>query len=215
MMNEIMRLPLGALASNCYVIPADGGKAVVIDPASSGEVEAVLDSNELELGGIIITHGHFDHFAGAAVLKAATGAPVYAPDLDAEMLLSADKSWARFMQGTEFAPVKADYVFSDGGIFSVCGVEFRVMAAPGHTAGSCLLFCESYRAIFSGDVIFRGSVGRTDGFSGSDRLMVQSLLKIRELSAERNYVVLCGHGEPTDLVTEQRSNPYLLLNDVF
>lgn len=214
-MNKIMRLPLGALASNCYIIPADGGKAVVVDPASSGEVEAVLDSNELELGGIVITHGHFDHFAGAAALKAATGAPVYAPDLDAEMLESADKSWAWFMQGTEFAPVKADYTFSDGETFSVCGVEFRVMAAPGHTAGSCLLFCERFGVIFSGDVIFRGSVGRTDGFSGSDRMMALSLEKIRKLPAQRNFTILCGHGEPTDLITEKRTNPYLSLNDGF
>lgn len=214
-MEKIIRMPLGALASNCYIIPADKGKAVVIDPASSGEVEAVLDSHELELGGIVITHGHFDHFAGAAALKAATGAPVYAPDLDAEMLLSADKSWAWFMQGTDFAPVKADYVFSDGENFSVCGVEFSVMAAPGHTAGSCLLFCERYGVIFSGDVIFRGSVGRTDGFSGSDKMMVLSLKKIGELSAGKNYEILCGHGEPTDLVTEKRTNPYLSLNDGF
>lgn len=214
-MEKIIRLPLGALASNCYIIPADNGKAVVIDPASSGEVEAVLDSNELELGGIIITHGHFDHFAGAAALKAATGAEVYAPDLDAEMLTSADKSWAWFMQGTDFAPVKADHVFTDGDTFSVSGVEFRVMAAPGHTAGSCLLFCDRYGVIFSGDVIFRGSVGRTDGFSGSDRMMVQSLKKISELPDTRNFEILCGHGDTTDLVTEQRTNPYLSLNDGF
>lgn len=206
-MNNIMRLPLGALASNCYIIPGDGNKAVVIDPASSGEVEAVLDSNEMELGGIVITHGHFDHFAGAAALKAATGVPVYAPDLDADMLQSEDKSWAWFMQGTEFSPVKADHLFSDEDVFSVCGVEFHVMAAPGHTAGSCLLFCEKFGAIFTGDVIFRGSIGRTDGFSGSDKLMADSLAKIRGLSG--NYALLCGHGEVTDLDTEKRSNPYL------
>lgn len=214
-MNKIIRMPLGALASNCYIIPADNGKAVAVDPASSGEVEAVLDSHEWELGGIVITHGHFDHFAGAAALKSATGAPVYAPDLDAEMLESSDKSWAWFMQGTDFAPVKPDHLFADGETFSVCGVDFRVMAAPGHTAGSCLLFCEKYGAVFSGDVIFRGSVGRTDGFSGSDRMMVESLQRIGGLPCERNYAVLCGHGEPTDLITEQRTNPYLTMNNEF
>lgn len=206
-MNDIMRLPLGALASNCYIIPADGKKAVVIDPASSGEVEAVLDSNDMELGGIVITHGHYDHFAGAAALKAASGAPVYAPDLDVEMLQSEDKSWAWFMQGTEFRPVSADRLFSDGDVFSVCGVEFRVMAAPGHTAGSCLLFCERLGAIFTGDVIFRESCGRTDGFSGSARLMAESMSAIRKITG--NYKLLCGHGDTTDLETEKRCNPYL------
>lgn len=202
-----MRLPLGALASNCYIVPAEGNKAVVIDPASSGEVEAVLDSNDMEIGGIVITHGHFDHFAGVAALKAISGAPVYAPDLDAEMLQSAEKSWARFMWGTEFAPVEPDHLFSDGETFSVCGIDLRVMAAPGHTSGSCLLFCEQLGAIFTGDVIFRGGVGRTDGFSGSSRMMEESLQKVRRIG--KNYILLCGHGESTDLETEKRNNPYL------
>ncbi len=206
-MEKIMRLALGALASNCYIIPAEGNKAVVVDPASSGEVEAVLDSNDMEIGGIVITHGHFDHFAGVNALKKLSGAPVYAPDFDAEMLQSADKSWAWFMQGTEFAPVTPDHVFSDGESFSVCGVEFRVMAAPGHTAGSCLLFCDRFGAVFTGDVIFRGGIGRTDGFSGSAKMMSQSLEKIRQISG--NYALLCGHGESTDLETEKRRNPYL------
>lgn len=206
-MEKIMRLTLGALASNCYIIPAEGNKAVVVDPASSGEVEAVLDSNDMEIGGIVITHGHFDHFAGVPVLKKLSGAPVYAPDFDAEMLQSADKSWAWFMQGTEFAPVTPDHVFSDGESFSICGVEFRVMAAPGHTAGSCLLFCEQFGAVFTGDVIFRGGIGRTDGFSGSAKMMSQSLEKIRRISG--NYALLCGHGESTDLETEKLRNPYL------
>lgn len=206
-MENIMRLTLGALASNCYIIPAEGNKVVVVDPASSGEVEAVLDSEELEIGGIVITHGHFDHFAGVAALKAISGAPVYAPDFDVEMLESADKSWAWFMQGTEFSPITPDHVFSDGETFSVCGVEFRVMAAPGHTAGSCLLFCEQFGVTFTGDVLFRGGVGRTDGFSGSGRMMMESLQRIRGIG--RNYTLLCGHGESSDLETEKRTNPYL------
>lgn len=202
-----MRLPLGALASNCYIVPAEGNKVVVIDPASSGEVEAVLDTNELEIGGIVVTHGHFDHFAGVAALKEVSGAPVYAPDLDSEMLQSADKSWAWFMRGTEFSPVVPDHLFADGDTFSVCGVDFRVMAAPGHTSGSCLLFCEQFGVIFTGDVIFRGGVGRTDGFSGSSRMMEESLKAAAKIG--KNYRLLCGHGELTDLDTEKRSNPYL------
>ena len=202
-----MRLALGALASNCYIIPGDDNKVLVVDPASAGEVEAVIDSNDLEIGGIIITHGHFDHFAGVAALKAVSGAPVYAPELDSEMLQSSDKSWAWFMQGTEFSPVSADYLFSDGDVFSICGVEFRVMAAPGHTGGSCLLFCDKYGVILTGDVIFRGSIGRTDGFSGSGRMMSESLQKIRSIQGD--YILLCGHDEPTNLETEKKTNPYL------
>lgn len=205
-MDKIMRMPLGALAANCYIIPGDE-KVIAVDPASVSEVMAVLDTRDVELGAIIITHGHFDHFAGAAELSARTGAPIYAPELDAEMLSSADKSWAWFMRGTPFAPVTPYATFADGDEFTVCGVTFRVMAAPGHTAGSCLLFCERYDAVFSGDVIFQGGIGRTDGFSGSDRQMLDTLAKIKELPG--NPAILSGHGDVTDLATEKSCNPYL------
>lgn len=206
-MDNIIQLPLGALAANCYIIPGEDGMAVVIDPASAAEVMNIMDRDDIEVGAIIITHGHFDHFAGVAALREQTGAPVYAPDLDSEMLTSSDKSWAWFMQGTPFAPVTPDRVFTDGEEFTVCGVTFKVMAAPGHTAGSCLLFCEKFNAIFSGDVIFRNSIGRTDGYSGSDRQMLDTLAKIKGLPG--NWTILSGHGDVTDLATEKRYNPYL------
>lgn len=206
-MDKIISLSLGALATNCYVVPGENNAALVVDPASSAEVTAVLEANGLKPGGIIITHGHFDHFAGAASLKEQTGAPIWAPEPDAEMLQSAEKSWAWFMRGVEFTPIIPDRTFSDGEEFSVCGVKLRAVSAPGHTAGSCLLFCERYNAIFTGDVIFRNSIGRTDGFSGSDSRQLESLQMIKRL--EGNYALLSGHGEITDLETEKRYNPYL------
>lgn len=206
-MEKITRLPLGALASNCYILTGDDNKAVVIDPASSAEVMNLLDTNDLTLGGIIITHGHYDHFAGAAELKAASGVPIFAPELDIEMFSSEDKSWARFMAGTPFRAITPDYAFADGQDFSVCGLQFRVMAAPGHTAGSCLLFCEELNAIFTGDVLFQRSVGRADGFSGSERQTWETMAAIRNISGD--YTLYCGHGENTTLDMEKRFNPYL------
>lgn len=200
-MNEITVLPLGALATNCYIVPADEKTAIVIDPAATGEVEAVLASKDMRAGAIIVTHGHFDHFAGAARLRNYYGAPIYAPELDCEMLASEDKSWAWFMGGIEFTPIVPDYAFENGERFTVCGLEFSVMAAPGHTAGSCLLFCEKYGAIFAGDVIFKNGCGRTDGFSGSDRQMLQTLREIAKIPG--NYAVYPGHGETTTLAVEK------------
>lgn len=203
---NIISMPLGALGTNCFII-TEAGKAVVIDPASSAEVLNYLNSNKLTLGAIIITHGHYDHFAGAAELKEQTGAELVAPEADKEMLQSAEKSWADFMP-VPFRPVTPDRTFSDGDSFSVCGMEFSVMAAPGHTAGSCLLFCKTLgNTIFAGDVIFNGSCGRTDGFSGSTEQMMESLRKIAGL--EGDYDIYCGHGPGTTLENEKYNNPYL------
>lgn len=206
-MLDIERLPLGALASNCYIIDAGNNSAVVIDPAASAEVQAFTELRGLRIGGIIITHGHFDHFAGASALQKLSGAPIYAPELDADMLASSEKSWAWFMRGVPFEPVVPDKTFSDGDRFTVCGVDFRVMGAPGHTAGSCLLFCESVGGFFAGDVLFRCGVGRTDGYSGSESRMRESLGKISAL--EGDYRVFTGHGDVTELSYEKIHNPYL------
>lgn len=200
-MNDITRLPLGALATNCYIVPADNGEAIVIDPASTAEVEAVLAQNELRAGAILLTHGHFDHFAGAARLHDYYGAPIFAPELDREMFGSVDKSWAWFMNGTEFTPITPDRLYENGEKLTICGVEFSVMAAPGHTAGSCLLFCERFGTVFTGDVLFKNGCGRTDGFSGSDKQMAQSLRDISKI--EGNYRVFPGHGETTMLNVEK------------
>jgi len=204
---KIFTLPLGELQSNCYIIPRENGKAVVIDPASAHGAKSFLEAKGLSLGVVIITHGHFDHFAGAAELKRSFDAEVFAPKADLEMFSDPNKCWADFMSYTPFEELKPDVLFSDGETLSVCGVNFTVMAAPGHTAGSCLLLCEELGAIFTGDVIFRGSIGRTDGFSGSDGDMRRSLGKIAALKG--NYTLYCGHGGVSSLDEEKRSNPYL------
>lgn len=206
-MGKYYQLPLGELQANCYIIPAEDNKAVVIDPASSSEVMMFLESRGLTLGSIIITHGHFDHFAGVPALVRETSAEVIAPAADVEMLQSYDKSWADFMPRTPFQPVSADRTFSDGDEFSACGISFRAMSAPGHTAGSTLLFCPTLGdVIFTGDVIFADAVGRVDGFSGSGLQMRESLKKLYALEGE--YTLLCGHGEETTLETEKRYNTY-------
>lgn len=205
-MEKVYMLPLGALASNCYIIPAADGKTVVIDPASATEVEMFLKSRELTLGGIVITHGHYDHFAGAAQLVREYNVPVWAPIEDAEMLKSAQKSWADFMP-VPFEPLTADYTFKDGESFSVCGVDFTVMSCPGHTAGSCFLFCPTLgNAAFTGDVVFAGAIGRTDGYSGSTAQMRESLARISCL--EGDYTLYCGHGQYTTLAEEKMYNPF-------
>ena len=206
-MPQIYQLPLGALGTNCYIIPGEGSRAVVIDPASVTEVEMFLNTHGLKLGTMIITHGHYDHVAGAARLRENSGAEICASAPDEQMYSSAAKSWADFMP-VEFQPIKPDKLFSDGEEFTAEGLKFRVMGAPGHTAGSCLLFLDGEeRAVFCGDVVFCMGVGRTDGYSGSTRDMLDSLEKIAKLPGD--YKIYPGHGSTTTLNYERQNNPYL------
>ena len=205
---QIYQLPLGALQTNCYIGPGADSRAVVIDPASVIEVEMFLNTHGLTLGTIIITHGHYDHFAGAAVLQEHSGAKILASAPDEPMYSSAEKCWADFMP-VEFRGIKPDKLYSDGEEFTVEGLKFRVMAAPGHTAGSCLLFLDNdgEQVIFCGDVVFLMGVGRTDGYSGSTRDMLDSLEKIAKLPGD--YKIYPGHGSTTTLDYERENNPYI------
>ncbi len=202
---KIYTLPLGELGTNCYIIPAEDNKAIVIDPASSAQVLMFLQSKELALGAIILTHGHFDHFAGVPELVRQTGCEVIGARGDEEMFSSAAKSWADFMPFTPFEPVKLDRSFKGGDKLSVCGVEFNVMGTPGHTAGCCLLICGD--VIFSGDTLFNGSIGRTDGYSASGAQMRDSLDRIAAM--EGDYTIYSGHGPSTTLEHEKKFNPYM------
>ena len=205
---QIYQLPLGALQTNCYIIPGEDSRAVVIDPASVTEAEMFLNTHGLVLGSIIITHGHYDHFAGAAELSRRTGAKILASAPDEAMYSSAAKSWADFMP-VEFQPIKPDILYSDGEEFTAEGLKFRVMSTPGHTAGSCLLFMsnDGEEVIFCGDVVFLCGIGRTDGYSGSTREMLDSLEKIAKLPGD--YKIYPGHGSSTTLDYERDNNPYL------
>ncbi len=210
-MPQIYQLPLGALQTNCYIIEGENKRAVVIDPASVTELEMFLGSRGLTLGTIIITHGHFDHFAGAAELSRNSGAKILASAPDGEMYGSAAKSWSELMP-VGFQPIKPDILFSDGEEFTAEGLKFRVMSAPGHTAGSCLLFMQNGKndgeeVIFGGDVLFLCGIGRTDGYSGNTREMLDSLEKIAKLPGD--YKIYPGHGSSTTLDFERENNPYL------
>jgi len=213
----------GLWQANCYVVAAAGATdCVVIDPGQDAAplVGELLGEHGLTPVGVIATHGHFDHVASAAQVADAHGVPVWIHPVDRHLLsdpaagLSADSAaMVRQLLGgplAEPAMVESLAVAS----LSLAGLEFSVAHAPGHTAGSVLLGLDYPghpqigRVVFSGDVVFAGSVGRTDLPGGDQATMVRTLQDV-VLALPDDTALLPGHGTQTTMATERAQNPYL------
>lgn len=206
-MNLICK-PTGPLAANTYIIWNDNSTdAVVIDPASSRRVISALRENNLSCSAILITHGHFDHIMGVAELKKAENAVVYMNESEADALMGGEHSLAH-MGGVLVNKTTADVLLSDGVRFSVAGFDFKCIHTPGHSPGSTCFVLEKERIIFSGDTLFRLSVGRTDFDGGSSKQLFDSIaLKLFTLNGD--YRVLPGHDRETTLDFERKHNPFI------
>ncbi len=197
-------IKVGFLGTNCYIVSNDLDECAVIDPGDSAEkILGVINENKYTVKYILLTHGHFDHIGAVDKIVKETGAKVAIHGNDADMLIHADKQ--NFLKGVStVGAIPATYV-SSGEVISLGEIEFRVMHTPGHTPGSVLYFCED--AIFSGDTLFAGFVGRTDLAGGDTKKMKESLGKINEI--REDYRVFPGHDSATTLMHEQKTNPYL------
>ena len=205
---DITSLTLSPLDTNCYIVSVGNGEAVVIDPAADAErIFSEAQSRALDIKKILLTHGHYDHTSAADELRKMTGAPIYIHRADRDMLSDSIKSFAYFMPETEFRTLEADVYFDDGDTIEQNGVVFEVMSTPGHSAGSVCFLCRNEGVMFSGDTLFKDSIGRSDGYSGDYIVQQQSLDKLAALSDD--YAVYPGHGPSTSLSAEKRFNPFL------
>ncbi len=209
-----------ALGTNCYIVPTGDGSAAVIDPGAHGkrgtaEGEAILEAAKaagLEIKMILLTHGHFDHTAGAKFIHEVTGAPVYIHKDDVALLGDKVGSFGFFCPKIKFEEniCTPDVLMNDGDVITLGGMKLTVMSTPGHTAGSvCFLWddIDGENIMFSGDTLFKDSIGRSDGVSGDPEVQFESLDKLKAL--DKDYVIYPGHGEPTTLSAEKRFNPFL------
>ncbi|MBC7222119.1 MBL fold metallo-hydrolase [Candidatus Bipolaricaulota bacterium] len=191
---EIKRFVVGPLFTNAYLL-LDGGEGALIDPGgTSAELELAL--NEVRLKYILLTHGHFDHADYAEALRARTGALIlYHPE-------ERPTFWALGR-----TPPTLDKPLSDGERLALGGEELLVWHLPGHSPGSVAFLWEKGKTIFVGDVLFAGSVGRTDLPGGSWEELSRSLSRL--LTLGEGWRILPGHGPATDLSRERERNPFL------
>ena len=199
---KILRKFSGEILSNVYFVINDEKRAVVIDP---GEDYALIKKTEKENGFKIdyalITHGHFDHCMCAAKLQA-DGVKIAISVTDEKCFYSDYNLAADF--GREFPPLKADILFDDGDTLHLDGMDFTVIATPGHSEGACCFLFKN--ALFSGDTLFSGTIGATDKLGGDYATLIKSLKKLKTLPPETN--VYPGHGLATTIERELKVNPY-------
>jgi glyoxylase-like metal-dependent hydrolase (beta-lactamase superfamily II) len=207
MIHEI--LPVGMLGCNCSILGDPVTReAMVIDPGDDIErITAILNRHQLTVKMIVITHAHIDHIGGAQKLRALTQAPVYMNENDSFLAddLAMQASWL----GIEAPPNPGiDSPAHEGDVLRAGAIEAHVLHTPGHTPGSISLFLPAENKLIAGDTLFKGSVGRTD-LPGGDFNAITNSIRGKLYTLPETTIVIPGHGEPTDIATEKRSNPFV------
>ena len=200
-----MKILAYSLAANCYLIYDEKSKkACLIDaPEYNDEIMEAFTSNELSLEYIILTHGHFDHILGASEFREKTGAKIVVHELDTEYLENPEKSMTSRYGGET---ISADITVKDNDILTFGDISLRVIHTPGHTKGSSCFVYEEEKIMFSGDTLFKDTIGRYDFYGGNYDTLMESLQKLKSLN--ENYTIYPGHGDSTTLDDEIAKNPY-------
>lgn len=206
---EIKSFVLGMVSTNCYVYwNRDTKEAIVIDPAAQSEViEEYLKKENLLPKAILLTHGHFDHIMAASALASTYGIPVYASKHEVELLEDPNLNLGQVLAGISVSLIP-DKLVEDNQILNLIGVNLQVIETPGHTKGSVCYFVKEENILFSGDTLFRESVGRSDFPTGNGKQLIESI-KEKLFPIGDQVTVYSGHGPATTIKYEKENNPYL------
>jgi glyoxylase-like metal-dependent hydrolase (beta-lactamase superfamily II) len=200
------QLSLGQIGTNCYLVRADRAatEAVVVDPgADAAEIRLRLARSGATCAAILLTHSHFDHFGALADLAEGTGAPVWLPEAELEVFRRPNDFYPGFPTRA-FAGEAS--LLAGGETVEVAGCTFQVRHVPGHSPGHLAYYADG--CLFSGDVLFAGSVGRTDLPFGDWEALLESIRLLTEAYPPET-IVYSGHGPATTLGDELARNPFL------
>ena len=211
----IAGFPAGSFATNCYVVaPGPGEECLIIDPGQDAEpgVTDVIASYRLRPVAVLATHGHIDHIWSVAPVCDARGIPAYIHPADRALLSNPAKGFPlavgqQLLRGLTFTEPADVIELADGMTLTLAGVELLVDHAPGHTPGS-VTFRSPEQVLFSGDLLFAGSIGRTDLPGGDYPAILDSLARVC-LTLPDDTRVLPGHGPQTTIGAERAANPFL------
>jgi glyoxylase-like metal-dependent hydrolase (beta-lactamase superfamily II) len=206
---DVEMLTVGPVAENCFLVRREGSdRVLIVDPGE--EAERILAALE-QMGGraeaILVTHCHFDHIGAVAPVAAATGAVVYCPLIERPVLadIMAFVPWQGF---GPFDSYEADETVEGGETLELAGLELDVISTPGHSPGHVTYSVRDENAIFSGDVLFQGSVGRVDLPGGDGPTLIESIRRLVD-SHPAETAVYPGHMGTTTLGAERATNPFL------
>jgi glyoxylase-like metal-dependent hydrolase (beta-lactamase superfamily II) len=201
-------LPVGQLRCNCSVFGDEQSReAIVVDPGDEiSKITEILDRHQLKVKAIVITHGHIDHVAGAAKLRALTGAPVYLNEKDFPQL-NALPIQARWLGIPTPERPEIDTHAVDGTTLKLGGSDFNILLTPGHTQGSLCIWIPQQNTLVSGDTLFRETIGRTD-LPGGDGKKILSSIRTKLFDLPEDAVVIPGHGQTTTIGHEKEFNPF-------
>ncbi|MBL8988407.1 MAG: MBL fold metallo-hydrolase [Gemmatimonadetes bacterium] len=205
---RIVTIPNGQFQENCYLLAEAGSTdAVIVDPGEEPELFlATAEREGLQIREIWLTHAHLDHVVGVADIKAATGAPIFLHPADEPLYRNLPQQGLWFGLRLS-APPPVDRQLSHGGSLTLGSTVFQVRHTPGHSAGSVCFITDGI--VIGGDVLFQGSIGRTDLPGGNFERLIQSI-RDELLPLPDATVVYSGHGPATTVGAERRGNPFLV-----
>ena len=211
----VKSFPAPMYATNCWIIAAGvGQECIIVDPGMpdiSHEIEAIVSEHKLKPVAALLTHGHLDHTFSVKPLADGYGIDAYIHSEDRTALANPEKihgaAFIEALSGLEFKEPLSVKELRNGAVLNFIGMQITAIHAPGHTAGS-LMFDINGELLVSGDVLFAGSIGRTDLPSGSAEQM-RKTLKSKVLTLSDDFRVLTGHGAETTIKYERANNPYL------